>query len=48
MDALEDRIVSNSDVGVSFYCPLHDDTGKPSGWLKPSIDPDDPGSYSAR
>ena len=48
MQALEDRIVSHTDAGVSFYCPLHDDGGKPSGWLKVSSDPTDPGSYSAR
>ena len=31
MQALDDRITSQIDAGVTFYCPLHDDTGKPSG-----------------
>ena len=33
MGALDGRIVSRTDAGVGFYCPLHDDGGKPSGWL---------------
>lgn len=48
MQALEGRIISQTEAGVSFFCPLHEDIGKPSGWLKVSSDPTDPGSYSAR
>ena len=48
MEGLDDRITSQTDAGVTFYCPLHDDRGKPSGWLKVSSDPTDPDSYSAR
>ena len=35
-------IVGGWDAAVTFCRPLHDDIGKPSGWLKVSSDPTDP------
>lgn len=48
LDALDERVTRSSEQGTSFFCPLHEDEGRPSGWLKTETTAGDSDSYSVR